>query len=377
MPIDLDEYPIHQAPVSMASVATSDRNFYDRCYFNAHDRNGKLFFASGLGVYPNLGVIDAYAVARLGERQFIFHASDASSADRMRQQVGPYRIEVLEPLRKLRLVCDAPAQGMACDMVFEGTFPAVDEDLHTVRDRTTGRILLNAQRLAQFGCWSGMLEVGGERFDIIPSEYLGFRDRSWGIRPVGEAEPAGRDPSWQDPAFGLLWSYLTLQFTDYSLLIIVHEDGSGHRFFSQCTRIWPASSGRAPEQMGWPYFKVRYRTGTRMIQDASVRITTPQGEPLLVELEHAGPLMAMTLGPGYTGDKDWTHGVWRGRDFVEQRIYDMSDPEILAQLQLPFGNIEYPMRAACGGDIGYGMFEHSCIGRHLPSGFADLMAVAP
>ncbi|MFN8025986.1 MAG: hypothetical protein U0W40_06425 [Acidimicrobiia bacterium] len=29
----LDEYPIHQSPLSMAHVATSDRNFYDRCYF--------------------------------------------------------------------------------------------------------------------------------------------------------------------------------------------------------------------------------------------------------------------------------------------------------------------------------------------------------
>lgn len=54
----------------------------------------------------------------------------------------------------------------------------------------------------------------------------------------------------------------------------------------------------------------------------------------------------------------------------------MNDPAIRAPLRLPFGNIEYPMRATCGRDIGYGMFEHSCIGRHLPSGFADFVAVA-
>jgi hypothetical protein len=44
----------------MAYVATSDRNAYDRCYVNAHDRSGELFVVSGLGVYPNLGVRDAY-----------------------------------------------------------------------------------------------------------------------------------------------------------------------------------------------------------------------------------------------------------------------------------------------------------------------------
>jgi hypothetical protein len=47
MPVPLDEYPLHQVPLSMAYVATSDRNAYDRCYVNAHDRTGDLFVVSG------------------------------------------------------------------------------------------------------------------------------------------------------------------------------------------------------------------------------------------------------------------------------------------------------------------------------------------
>ena len=68
-PVPMDEYPIHQAPLSLRYVASSDRNFYDRSYFNAHDRTGDLFFVTGLGVYPNLGVVDAYATVRRGEQQ--------------------------------------------------------------------------------------------------------------------------------------------------------------------------------------------------------------------------------------------------------------------------------------------------------------------
>ena len=34
----LDEYPIHQTPAPISSPATSDRNFYDRSYFNVLDR---------------------------------------------------------------------------------------------------------------------------------------------------------------------------------------------------------------------------------------------------------------------------------------------------------------------------------------------------
>ena len=99
MPVPLDEYPVHQVPLSMRHMATSDRNAYDRCYFNAHDRTGEVFLVTGMGVYPNLGVIDAYATVRRGDEQYTVRTSDALGDDRMAQRVGPYRIEVLEPLR--------------------------------------------------------------------------------------------------------------------------------------------------------------------------------------------------------------------------------------------------------------------------------------
>ena len=66
-PVPLDEIPIHQTPLSLRYGASSDRNFYDRSYFNAHDRTGDVFFVAGAGVYPNLGVTDAYGTVRRGE----------------------------------------------------------------------------------------------------------------------------------------------------------------------------------------------------------------------------------------------------------------------------------------------------------------------
>jgi hypothetical protein len=33
MPVPMDEFPLHQHPVSFARVGTSDRNFYDGTYF--------------------------------------------------------------------------------------------------------------------------------------------------------------------------------------------------------------------------------------------------------------------------------------------------------------------------------------------------------
>ncbi len=62
----LDEYPVHQTPHPIAWPGSSDRNFYDRSYFNAHDRTGDIFLITGIGYYPNLGVKDAFVLVRRG-----------------------------------------------------------------------------------------------------------------------------------------------------------------------------------------------------------------------------------------------------------------------------------------------------------------------
>ncbi len=106
-PAPLDEYPVHQSPLSMAQVATSDRNFYDRYYFNAHNGTAdEPFLVLGLGVYPNLGVVDCFAVARHGDDQIVFRASKALGADRADTTVGPMRVEVLDGLQRLRVTLD-------------------------------------------------------------------------------------------------------------------------------------------------------------------------------------------------------------------------------------------------------------------------------
>ena len=58
----VDEFPIHQVPQPIAWPGSSDRNFYDRSYLNAHDRTGDIFLITGIGYYPNLGVKDAFVL---------------------------------------------------------------------------------------------------------------------------------------------------------------------------------------------------------------------------------------------------------------------------------------------------------------------------
>eukprot|EP01032_Pedospumella_encystans_P000844 gene844-978_t len=83
-------------PLPVTWAGSSDRNFYDRCYFNAHDRTGDIFVITGAGFYPNLGTKDAFVLVRRGDEQTAVHLSDAIDPhgnDRLDQHVGAYRIE--------------------------------------------------------------------------------------------------------------------------------------------------------------------------------------------------------------------------------------------------------------------------------------------
>ena len=263
----MDEFPVHQIPQPIAWPGSSDRNFYDRSYFNAHDRTGDIFVITGLGYYPNLGVKDAFMLVRRGDVQTAVHLSDAIDQDRLNQHVLGYRIEVKEPLHQLRIVLDE-TEGIAADLTWNGLFDVVQEQRHFLRAGT--RVTLDAQRFAQLGSWSGHIASTARRSPSTPrcgSDHATGRGASG---PIGEAEPAGRPA---DPPFeGMWWLYVPMAFDDFSIVIIIQEDPSGFRSLNDCTRIW--KDGRV-EQLGWPRVKIHYHSGTRIPTGATIDATAP------------------------------------------------------------------------------------------------------
>src|SRR5688572_3069466 len=97
MPISpMDEYLAHQTSETFDHVATSDRNFYDRFYFNCHPSSDELFLITGLGQYPNLGVTDAFVSVSHGTSHYVVRSSRELGSDRLDTSVGPLRVEILE-----------------------------------------------------------------------------------------------------------------------------------------------------------------------------------------------------------------------------------------------------------------------------------------
>jgi hypothetical protein len=366
VPTPLDEYPVHQTPLPMGRVASSDRNFYDRSYFNVHDRSGEIFLVTGLGVYPNLGVIDAYAAARCGDRQWSVRFSDALGERGLEQKVGGYQIEVVEPLRRLNLSCAAPDGGIEFDLAWTAAFPAMQEEPHLLL--SGGRPILDASRFSQVGSWNGRLRVGQREFTVTSDRWAGARDRSWGIRPVGEPEPPGRAAA--EPLEGFWWLYLPLRFESCSLSVILQENADGYRTLNDARRVWP--DGRV-DQLGWPQVDISYRAGTRHPESARIQLTDRAGRPVTVEVETLTSV-PLHVGAGYNGDPDWSHGQWMGRNWSCSSVYDLTDPAVAARI--PFGVVDHLARARLGGEEGWGMFEHASMGRHDPSGFTDWSSVS-
>ena len=143
-----DDYPLHQTPEPIAYSGT-DRNFYDRYFFNGYGDEGDRMFAVALGVYPHLNVIDAhFSVVRDGV-QVCLHASACLNMERMNIAAGPIRIEILEPLQRLRVIVDDAKAGIKADIEFTGrSFPI--EEPRFMR-RIGPRAFMDYTRLTQNG----------------------------------------------------------------------------------------------------------------------------------------------------------------------------------------------------------------------------------
>ncbi|WP_217502312.1 hypothetical protein [Streptomyces lunaelactis] len=353
----------------MKHLVTGDRNAYDRCIFQVFDHEGRALLITGLGVYPNAGVIDAYATLRIGDELLAVRTSDALTDDRMNLAVGPLRITVDEPLRRLRLQCDADPgdpRSLSYDLTWTADFPAVWEPHHI--QRRGDRLMLEGRRFVQAGSVSGSIRAGGEEIAVTAGEWTGTRDRSWGVRPI-PGEEGGRAAEELRPD-GFHWLWIPVRFEDRFLMVIAQEDADGYRTLNEAVLV---RDGHHDTQLGWPQADITYRPGTRHPQRAVVHLTDPARKPLElgVEILTSSPL---AIGAGYPPATDWQHGTWQGRGWTDRRGYDLSDTA--AHPMAAFGVTDHSARFTLDGRTGHGIFEHGSFGRHGPSGFTGYDSVA-
>ncbi len=349
----MDDYPLHQIADVMRFTATSDRNFYDRYYFNMHGCSDELFAVFGLGQYPTLGVQDGFVLVRHGDNHKVLRGS-RTLQDRADVSVGPMRIEVIEGLKKLRVIVEPSEHGIEMDVTWSGEHDAFLEPRHYIRKQ--GRVLFDSMRFAQMGRWEGHLGVDGKEWAVTPDRWIGSRDRSWGIRPVGEAEPAGIHTG--TPSMEGMWNYFPMLFDDFAILYLINENNDGTRTTDEAVRIWK-EPGREPEWLGRPEHDHKFNSAAPFsadIREGVVRLPDAPGGPL--EIRGTPLLQAyLTAGTGYGLEQDWRHGMYQG-DLVVQCL----DWNVKADANKMLGLVEAPAKFEMGDQTGYGMMEFAFFG---------------
>jgi hypothetical protein len=364
-----DELPVHQTAEVIRHVATSDRNFYDRYYFCAFPTDGTAMVVLGMGVYPNLGVHDAFACVHAKGRQSVVRAS-RPLVDRTDLTVGPIRVEVLEPLRRLRFTCDGADHGLAVDLTWTGAGPAFEEERHQWRSH--GRLMIDTMRFAQTGRWEGWVEVGGERLTAEPDTWWGTRDRSWGVRPLGEDEPAGIHGLGL-VAEGFMWNYAPMQFADHTLLYMCQERSNGDRDLQSAVKVWHDPT-KARERLGRPEHHHRLDPGTRHATTSTLAFPEAPGGGFEVAVETLHPAF-LQVGTGYGRDPSWRHGMYQGPELVVQGVERADDDidGIERFLVDSAARFTYTDPATGAAHEGYGLHEWGFFGPFPRYGLRDLL----
>ena len=362
-----DDFPIHQTSEPIAYAGT-DRNFYDRYFFNGYGMEGELFFAVAFGVYPHLNIADAaFCIVKDGV-QTSLHASRWLGMERMDLACGPISIEVLEPLQKLKVTVDAPDRGLKAELVFEGrAFPI--EEPRFVR-RNGPRTFMDYTRLTQNGTWSGWVERDGKRRDV--AGFMGTRDRSWGIRPVGARDmQEGAPPA--PPQFFWIWS--PCNFEQGSFFFHTNDDGAGEPWNRRAVWARNGANAETHHETKDCSIAIDWKSGTRHAKGAVVRLKDPHGErEIILEPQYE----FFMLGLGY-GHPTWGHGANKGELAVEREDLKLADVDARAPPYLHVQAIsKVTYRDGNGGEqIGRGVLEQLAIGPHAPSGFKQMLDYAP
>ncbi len=379
-----DEYPVHQTAWPVSRPATGDLDHTDRSSFFGADTDRGISFAATIAMYPNRQVIDAAVTLLVDGVQRSVFASGRIPLDRRQTRIGPIRLEVVEPLRTMRIVVVAPEHGIEGELVFHARTPVMERPRPLTG--TLDRPLADATHFEQQGEWSGLLRVWGgseptpRRVELAPWNTSGKRDRAWGThRPD---EPVGGSPVSPVGVGPMFFLTASAGLGDHGLSFTVREHSDGRRWLSAGARVGALRGEQAlfgvagaVEQLRSFDYTLELIPGTRRARQLSVTFVPQRGrstETLVFEPVTSLPMSGLgSLHPTRYP------GCWHGEASVagEQTVVADVDPQSASAIHHLVS-----CRVVDGRGLrGTGCIEQLVLGPHAPLGLIGLTSgsVAP
>jgi hypothetical protein len=221
--------------------------------------------------------------------------------------------------------------------------------------------------MTQNGSYTGSLTVGGVTHNL--TGWTGTRDRSWGVRPIGAADPQPPQPPMV-PQFYWLWA--PLNFPDHALFFHTNDDEAGNGWNRSAVLV--PLGGDAPIKLSAPAADLVFKPGTRHASRAQLRGITPAG-PVTVDLDVERTFFMNGIGYGHPTRG---HGMFQGADVVAVETIDVAPG-----IEAVFGNNHIQALVAAtltlpdGRKVeGRGVLEQLIFGPHAPSGFKEIFDLA-
>jgi len=355
-----DDYPLHQTPEPMA-VSGGNRNFYDRYFFNGYAADGSIFFAAALGVYPQLDIMDAAFCVSINRKQYNLRASKRMSSERLDLTVGPIRIEIVEPLQRLRLIISDNDGPITADITLTTRHNPIEEPRFIRREGP--RLMMDYTRLTQNGDWTGEITVDGTAISVAGC--LGTRDRSWGIRPIGASE-SQPPPTGAFPQFWWLWT--PLNFDNHCCFFHSNDDGEGEPWNRRgvVDKIGGKALEFEPKDIDFSY-----HSGSRRIKKASLQ--TGNGSLTITPRTGDQSLTFYMSGLGYM-HPEWGHGMDHGALEVSHDVIDLDPEPAIDMTTIHIQALSDAVLVVDGQEHhGMGIVEQLFVGPHKTSGLTGIM----
>ncbi|ARU06830.1 hypothetical protein CCO03_12595 [Comamonas serinivorans] len=362
-----DDFPVHQTSEPIAYAGT-DRNFYDRYFFNGYNRAGTTFFSAALGVYPHLNIMDgAFCVVHRGQ-QHNLRFSKHLGMERMDTQIGAFAVKVVQPLEVLAITIGANDSPITGQITFHARAPVVEEP-RFIR-RAGPRTLMDYTRMTQNGHYEGWIDIAGERISIRPDDFWGTRDRSWGVRSIGLKDPQEMAPS-VPPQFFWLWA--PINFDTHFSLFALNADETG--------KPWNVGGVIGDLEQGTVTHvqdctaQVELQPGSRHLAKATIRYAHEDGQHTDLVLTPRWKFYMSGLGYLHP---DHGHGLNKG---PLSFAYDTFDTEAVKDCDFPLhlhiqAYVDAELRLPDGQAVrGAGVLEQLVFGPYHPlnlHGFMDL-----
>jgi hypothetical protein len=225
-PTAMDEYFVHQIPQMLPEVVTHHHHWRESYFYDFHDPSGTgdvVFFT--MAHYPAQQRMDSLQMATIGGEQITGFRGRPYDGDPHTTSMPGARVEVVEPMREVRLWADAADAEIGFDITWRARTEPYGLRRGTMR--AGDDVVWDQCHMFQSGTYNGTITARGATIEV--KDWIGQRDHSWGIRDHGRCP---------------LWIWWQTQLEDGFLGVWHWEYPNGARVYTD--GCWAPTDGSDP-----------------------------------------------------------------------------------------------------------------------------------